>query len=95
MSDCPAPSFAKCRRKGRIWWEQGLGREGCCDAQVGQHRALMVSGYSRTRLCRLKGVWSLCPTHQGPQTGGRLMLGGGREGDGEKPLKAGALSILM
>ena len=55
----------------------------------------MASGYSRTRLCRLKGLWSLCPTHQGPQTGGRLMLGGGGEGDGEKPLKAGALSILM
>lgn len=62
----------------------------------------MISGYAwyvETRLCRLKRskVCSLNTPPHYPRTsdGGRLLLGGGKEGDGENPLKARTLLILM
>lgn len=37
VSGCPAPGFAKCRRKGRIRRDQGVGkRGGICDQDPGR-----------------------------------------------------------
>lgn len=60
------------------------------------HRALVVMGVPGSwgpRICKLKGNDEPEPRPQGLQTGGRLALGGGREGMLSIP-GAGALSVL-
>lgn len=68
MSGCPAPGLVKCRRKGRIWWSQGVGRGEVSMTRNAGRSAQGPDGqgsawYMGTRLCRLirNGVWSLRP----------------------------------